>query len=158
MSLRRRRIKREYNRKIETLLLRVVLFGLSLLVIFQFIMLREPVRKSLNYAIMLEGDSLREEGVLMREGYVYLTLEKDIPLFEVKLLLNGEPVANLDAYKTKVSVRHNDVLELDASKGTKGYYACVRIVDVSDNVIQPMAGLQIRAGNKIMLISRVTLR
>lgn len=157
MSLRRRRIKREYNGKIETLLFRVVLFGLSLLVIFQFIMLKESVRKSLNYAIMLEGGSLGGEGVLMREGYVYLTLEKDIPLFEVKLLLNGEPVANLDAYKTKVSVRHNDVLELDASKSTKGY-ACVRIVDVSDNVIQPMAGLQIRAGNKIMLISRVSLR
>ncbi len=157
MSSRRRYAVREYNKRIEKLLFKAVLLGLLILVVFQIVMLKDSVRMFLNYTTMLEGRSLRAEGMLMEEGYVCLSLENGTSLSGIELLLNGEPIASLDTRGVRVHVRNNDVLELDASRNKKGC-AWVHVVEVSDNVMQPPVGLRTRAANKINLISRITIK
>ena len=157
MSLRKRYVRPEFNKRIEKLLIRAVLIGMLFLVTFQFIMLNESARVFLNYATTLEGDSLEDSGILTKEGSLYIMLESEYLIPKAKLLQNGEPVATLDTREVKISVRNNDVLELDASK-SGDEFVLVCVVGISDNVLQPSVGLRVKARNKIELISRVKLK
>lgn len=147
----------KYDYRIERLLFKGVLFGMLILIFFQCIMLKEPVRIFLNYAMTLEGIPLEESGMVSKKGSLHLRLEEGGPCAETKLLLNGEPAAAFDVQEVKIIVRNNDILELDAT-GNKDKFVYIRVVGVSDNVTGPPVGLQIRAKNRIELISRVKLK
>ncbi len=143
--------------KTEKLLLRAVIIGMLVLVSLQFVMLNQSARVFLNYATTLEGGPLEEARMLTNEGSIFIMLENEHLFPQAKLLLNGEPAAIFDKREIQLTVRNNDVLELDASKANDEFiYIC--IAGISDNVVQPSIGLRIKAKNKIELISRVRLK
>lgn len=150
-------MEKSFTVKVERLLVKAVLIGMLLIVGMQFIMLNDSARVFLNYTASLEGGSLGETGILTKEGSVFLELESEELMPQVKLLVNGEPIASFDKGEIEVVVKNNDLLEMDAVRVTDEYVH-VSVVGVTDNILQPSVGLRIRAKNRIETISRVRLK
>jgi hypothetical protein len=149
--------KNNFTLKIEKLLIKAVIAGLILLVGFQFIMLNDTARVFLNYTAGLEGSSFGADGMLTKEGRIYILLENEMLMPGVQLLVNGEPAASFNRREIELTVRNNDLLELDAAR-VNDEYIHISVVGISDNVLQPSVGLRVKAKSRIETISRVRLK
>lgn len=143
--------------KLERLILKAVISGIILLIIFQAIMLNDTARVFLNYTTRLEGDSLQETGLLSAKGKIIVKLENQELCSDALLLVNGEPAARFDKREIEVQVKNNDLIEIDTSR-VKNQIIYFTVVGISDNVLEPSIGTRIKAKNKIEVISRIKLK
>ncbi|AIS52437.1 hypothetical protein TKV_c12660 [Thermoanaerobacter kivui] len=151
-----RRAKRKKYRYIysETILVVLIMLGLLSIAITQLLMTNDDIRVFLNSTERLEGINLNSN--LSKEGSITIeVIEKDKALNSF-VLLDGEPVTNFPTKSVNVIVKPNQILEIDGTQEDQPLH--FKIVNTSDNVIEPQNTAVVKVDRNIQKICMVKLK
>ncbi|GAB6117719.1 hypothetical protein JCM16816_13160 [Thermoanaerobacter brockii subsp. lactiethylicus] len=151
-----KRVKRKKYRYIdsESILVVLIILGLLSIAITQLLMTNDDIRVFLSSTQRLEGINLNSN--LSQEGKVTIeVVEKDKALNSF-VLLNGEPVANFFTKSITITVRPNQILEIDGTREKEPLH--FKVVAISENVIEPQNTTVVKVDKNIQKICMVRLK
>lgn len=126
-----------------------------LLIAVQAALLNPSVRTFLTSDSEYEGAPLALEEYLFEEGELGLSLVNAESSPKLKVLVNGDEVANFSIKKIDIKVRNGDVVEIDGSQLKNP--AEVEIFSKSDNVITDCLNKKIKVRSNITNLIKVNV-
>jgi hypothetical protein len=72
------------------------------------------------------------------------------------ILINGDPKYSFKEKKLKINIKQGDLIEMDGTNYNQTLY--VKVIDSSDNVIEPQKTAVIKVNGDIEVIGKVRLR
>ncbi|SHE62806.1 hypothetical protein SAMN02745195_00807 [Thermoanaerobacter uzonensis DSM 18761] len=151
-----KRVKRKKYRYIdsESILVILIMLGLLSIAITQLLMTNDNMKVFLSSTQRLEGINLNSN--LSQEGKVTIeVVEKDKTLNSF-VLLDGEPVTNFPTKSITITVRPNQILEIDGTREKESLH--FKVVAVSENVIEPQNTTVVKVDKNIQKICMIRLK
>ncbi len=142
---------------LEKLIIKMLIIIMSLLIIIQFIYMRQDIDINLNTIGNLEGKSLNDTQGYINRGTIELTLH-NLPYSEKKpqILVNGEKIAVFENNSATINIKNNDIIEV-SGVGIKDAFL-VKLAYTSDNIMHPKANDSILIENKIVILGKAKLK
>ncbi len=136
-------------RKVLTLLLSLTLFIQSIIALDLDII-------PLNSTIKLEGEAIIESYHYESKGVIRLKAENNMDVSKIKIYINGELIKNEGTEIIDLNVYNDNVIEIDGTGLNKELK--IMILDTTENVIFPKAGMMYNIVGNIVTIGRVKLK
>jgi len=136
-------------RKVLTLLLSLTLFIQSIIDLDLDII-------PLNSTIKLEGEAIIESYHYESKGVIRLKAENNMDVSKIKIYINGELIKNEGTEIIDLNVYNDNVIEIDGTGLNKELK--IMILDTTENVIFPKAGMMYNIVGNIVTIGRVKLK
>lgn len=143
------------NKKAERAItyLAVVLF--SIFIIVQVLMVDADTRNAITSQEGTAGVFLEQSAIVSGKGYI--TLISDNPGNQpVWILANGQRIAALKGNIVKITVSHNEVIEVDGTQAKKPVK--ISIGECSDNIKLYTESKEVDAQGRIAVVGRVVVR
>ncbi|MDR1160623.1 MAG: hypothetical protein LBK69_08370 [Syntrophomonadaceae bacterium] len=158
-----------FFQQVEKVVLRMVVWGVVLLVGVQGLMAYEPYRLFLSWGERMEGEPLPlpavqtqaapdpvHRGATVSAADLVIKVEQYSSLPKAFVMVNGEKIGNFLDNEFVLQVMPADTIEIDAS-----YYnfpVTFTIGSVSDNLSFPAAGQTFQAHQSIVMLGKVILK
>lgn len=150
-------VRRPWGERLERALIRLVVATAALAMIVQAFLAHNPMEQPVTPVASLERTQpyLKNSAGVLQTPVVTLQLKNFSSLPLAKVLINGEPRGEFrDRYVT-VFVREGDVLEIDGTRYNRPLD--IEVLDVSREVIMPVAGARITVEGSVSPLGKVRL-
>ena len=152
----RRSNKRRVNTMgVERFLTLLLVFTFTVLIIAQTALIGPDIRTSTGETIGREGKPLGLEEYLYSEGKIGLELSGPVPDEGIKILVNGDEVADFGRNFVSITVRDGDIIEIDGSDAMVD--AEVSIVTRSENISESFANKRIKVGPGVKFLTQIDI-
>lgn len=141
------------NIKIEKVLIGGFAICFTILIIAQLLMLNRDIRVFLTQEKKVEGVILIGSGAVYSKGVIVLELDDLDGAENVWILVNGKKVANFRNKQATISVKDDDLIEIDATQITEKVR--VKVVSYSNNVKFLINNNYLECEKNIKVLARV---
>lgn len=138
----------------ESLIGFFVIAGFFVTIIVQVAMLNDNIRVFLNSTEKIEGININT--YLSNEGTIKLELVGLDKAPNAYVLINGEPQGRFKTKYLSINVKPNQLIEIDGTKYKQNLY--VKVLDLSDNVIEPQKTAVTEIQGDIEILGKVKLK
>ncbi|WKV09043.1 hypothetical protein Q2T46_00860 [Thermoanaerobacterium sp. CMT5567-10] len=152
-----KRIKKSghvYFISFDNLIAFFVIAGFLTVVITQVLMLNDNIRVFLNSTEKIEGININT--YLSKDGTLKLELVNMEKAPNAYVLINSDPKYSFKNKSVDISIKQGELIEIDGTKYKQTMY--IKVVDSSDNVIEPQRTAVIKVDGGIEVVGRVRLK
>lgn len=154
MGKRVKKSARVYYLSFDNMIAFFVILGFLTMVVTQVLMLNDNIRVFLNSTEKIEGININT--YLSNDGTLELELINLDKAPKAFILINGDPKYSFKEKKLKINIKQGDLIEMDGTNYNQALY--VKVIDSSDNVIEPQKTAVIKVNGDIEVIGGVRLR
>ncbi|MGB9779386.1 hypothetical protein [Caldanaerobacter sp.] len=142
MGKRRKNVFKKYMDS-EFVLAILIMMGLLSIAVAQLFIGREDTQ------VFLDSN-------LTKEGKITIEVVEKDKASNSYILINGEPVSNFYQKSITITVKPNQIIEIDGTKEKEPLH--FKVTSISDNVIEPQNNAVIRVDKNIQKVAMVKLK
>jgi len=142
--------------KIEKILVITFTVCFCLLIISQFLMQNPNIRMFLTQEEAVEGAFLDKADELYDKGLIVLEIETCNNMEDTWVLVNGQKVTCFKKSQISLSVKDNDLVEIDGTKANNVFRAKITSCSENINLLIDNSGMDIN--RNISILARVKLK
>ena len=173
-----RRSKKKWITRVEAVLMRLIIFFITVLLLSQILLLKEGTRLYLSKVDKMEGEDLTlamplyadtplqitEETTVLKNYQNLLRHSKTIVIKMINspnnptvfLIVNGKKVADFGKVDSKITVYDGDYVEIDATTLSKPVQFVIKVPD--NGLLSPQDGLVLEGAKMIFAVGKIKFK
>jgi hypothetical protein len=145
----------EKNTVLENILFSTCILCFAVLVLVQIVLAVPSFRSMLNLNDKSMGMPLNGDEYLYNQGQMTLKLISEEPDPTLKILVNGDNVAEFENTEMSINVKDGDVVEIDGSQSLIGHI--VKVESITTNINDKCKNASANVSNTIKMLVKVQI-
>lgn len=146
---------KEKNTAFENILFSICILCFVILLLVQLVLAVPSLRNMLNLNDKSLGMPLNGDEYLYTQGQMTLKMIAEEPDPTLRILVNGDSVAQFDSTEMIINVKDGDVVEIDGSQSLVGYI--IKVESVTANINSKCKNAVVNVENNIKRLVKVQI-